>query len=307
MAFSRVKGSSPDGGACRGLPLRMNEKTPHFNFGQNWEQFSEACIGPEKLRAAEASIRELLGRDRLDGLRFLDVGCGSGLFAIAARGCGAAAVTGVDVNPQCIEVSRANAARLFPENQESTSASASASAPVFMQGSALDEAFMQSLGTFDCVYAWGSLHHTGDMWQAIRNTAQCVQKPDGLFVLAIYNRHWSCGGWTVIKRLYNRSPAWFRRVMAVTLGAVMYIAKLLVTRRNPLAKERGMNFWYDVIDWLGGYPYEYASAEEFTAGMQELGFHLLHMQKPAVPTGCNEFVFTSRAPLETAPAEGPTP
>jgi len=44
------------------------------------------------------------------GTAVLDYGCGSGILAIAAAKLGAARVTGVDIDPQAIAVSRANAA-----------------------------------------------------------------------------------------------------------------------------------------------------------------------------------------------------
>jgi 2-polyprenyl-6-hydroxyphenyl methylase/3-demethylubiquinone-9 3-methyltransferase len=36
-----------------------------------------------------------------------------------------------------------------------------------LQGSVLDRKFIESLGTFDICYAWGVLHHTGSLWQAL--------------------------------------------------------------------------------------------------------------------------------------------
>jgi 2-polyprenyl-6-hydroxyphenyl methylase/3-demethylubiquinone-9 3-methyltransferase len=64
-----------------------------------------------------------------------------------------------------------------------------------------------------------------------------------------------------------------------------------VTRRNPLDKERGMDFWYDVIDWIGGYPYEYATRQEIEAFVCAQGFTPQRFVAAQVPTGCNEFVF----------------
>jgi 2-polyprenyl-6-hydroxyphenyl methylase/3-demethylubiquinone-9 3-methyltransferase len=65
----------------------------------------------------------------------------------------------------------------------------------------------------------------------------------------------------------------------------------VTTRKNPLSKERGMDFWYDVVDWLGGYPYEYASETGVISFVQPLGFQVKQVVRPRVPTGCNEFVF----------------
>lgn len=148
-----------------------------FDFGANWQAFSEQRVDSTRTAIARQSLQSLLQREQLRGLCFLDVGCGSGLFSIAAAQLGAAKVIGVDINPRCITVSKANRDQLAPD------------APIsFHQGSALNLKEMQSLGTFDIVYAWGSLHHTGAMWTAIHNTARCVA-PEGTFVLAIYNRH----------------------------------------------------------------------------------------------------------------------
>jgi 2-polyprenyl-6-hydroxyphenyl methylase/3-demethylubiquinone-9 3-methyltransferase len=65
----------------------------------------------------------------------------------------------------------------------------------------------------------------------------------------------------------------------------------LVTRTNPFYKERGMDFWFDVIDWVGGYPYEYASPKEVEQTIRDQGFLLQRYVPAQVPTGCNEFVF----------------
>jgi 2-polyprenyl-6-hydroxyphenyl methylase/3-demethylubiquinone-9 3-methyltransferase len=128
------------------------------------------------------------------------------------------------------------------------------------------------------------------MWQAISNVAKQVA-PGGMLVLAIYNKHITSPIWTWIKWFYNQLPGFGKQIMAVIFGLIIYIAKFLVTHRNPLEKERGMDFWYDVVDWVGGYPYEYASLQEVSSYMTEQGFTLRHSVHAQVPTGCNEFVF----------------
>lgn len=73
--------------------------------------------------------------------------------------------------------------------------------------------------------------------------------------------------------------------------AVIYAAKFATTRQNPFKKERGMDFGYDVVDWIGGYPYEYASTGEITTFVTKLGFTTERTIPAQVGTGCNEFVF----------------
>jgi SAM-dependent methyltransferase len=256
-----------------------------FDFGRNWEAFSSAKVDARRLNYAKQSLADLIGEDKIAGHTFLDVGCGSGLFSMAAAGLGAGRVLGFDVNPTAIDVSKANVYRLRDHLP------AEAVEPSFCLGNVLDESFLASLGAFDIVYAWGVLHHTGAMWQAIRNTAGLVAPENGTLVLAIYNQHWTSPLWKQIKRLYNLSPNRVRPLFHGFFGALIYGGVWVTARENPLHKERGMDFWYDVIDWLGGYPYEYARAEDVVEFVEPLGPELERIVRPRAFTGCNEFVF----------------
>lgn len=258
-----------------------------FNFGKNWQAYSLRVLDEDRVAKARDSLKELLDCSTLVGQRFLDVGCGSGLFSIAAAQLGAE-VVGIDINPLCIQVSEQNADRFLKDR-----------AITFHEKSALDD--LRPLGEFDLVYAWGSLHHTGAMYDAIRQVAQVVA-PQGTLVLAIYNTHLTSSIWRLIKWFYNKMPAFVQGAMVVVLGGVIYAAKLLVTRQNPLKKERGMEFWADVRDWVGGYPYEYATPQEIEGCLRQLGFALRKLVPPITPTGCNEFVLV-RIGAATLPAK----
>lgn len=252
-----------------------------FDFGENWDHFSRDVLDEDRLAAAVRSLESLFGTGRLADARVCDVGSGSGLFGIAAATLGARRVLGFDVNPRAVAVGRRNLTRLAPD---------AAGRVEFVQGSALDAGFTGSLGRFDVVYAWGSLHHSGAMWPAIGNAAGLVDS-GGTLVLALYNRHWTSPAWTAVKVLYNLCPKALRFIPNGLFGAVIYLATYAVTGASPLKKERGMDFRYDVIDWLGGYPYEYASVDEVKARVEPQGFRLERVLPPRVPTGCNEFIF----------------
>jgi SAM-dependent methyltransferase len=256
-----------------------SEKNRAFNFGANWQRFSQGSLDSLKFEEAFNSLDQLIGHEKIKGSSFLDIGCGSGIFAIAVSLAGAGKVIGIDISRESIAASISNKERFANQNIID-----------FFHKSIFDDGILQ-LGKFDIVYSWGVLHHTGDMWRAIDIASQLVS-PNSLFVIAIYNKHWSCKAWKAIKWSYNTVPAIIQRLMIWIFFIIIAMAKLIVTRKNPFKKQkRGMSFYYDVIDWVGGYPYEYADKDEVINYVERLGFKCIKFVKPTVPTGCNEFVF----------------
>jgi 2-polyprenyl-6-hydroxyphenyl methylase/3-demethylubiquinone-9 3-methyltransferase len=114
--------------------------------------------------------------------------------------------------------------------------------------------------------------------------------PGGTLMVAIYNRHWSSPVWRLVKRLYNHVPGWAQSLLIWVFLPIIFLAKWLVTFRNPLKMQRGMDFRHNLVDWVGGYPYEYASIKEMTTMLRNMGFEVVNVFPARVPTGCNEFV-----------------
>lgn len=237
---------------------------------------------------ARAAFLSLMGDIELKGRTFLDIGFGQGFSLLAACAQGARSV-GCDINPKCHEVIERNRS-LFPEVGGMT-------IPLYA-GSIVDDAVVAALRDapeagekgFDVVHSWGVLHHTGDMKRALANAGSLV-RPGGHFVIAIYNRHWTSLPWLAIKALYVNSPRWAQRSMIGVLYPIIWLAKLAATKNNPKSMDRGMDFYYNVVDWVGGYPYEYATMGEMENMCRPLGFALVRSIAAKVPTGCNELVF----------------
>lgn len=251
-----------------------------FRFGQNWKDYALNALDERKQAQAQQALAALLQQDDLSGQTFMDIGCGSGLHAVSAALLGADEVYALDADADCIEVTQHTISRFARDSR----------CIHVQQASVLDRSAMAALPQTDIAYSWGVLHHTGRMYEAIKVASERV-KPGGLYVIAIYNKHVTSPVWRVIKRLYNRAPNIVRRLMYVFFYGVIYVAKWAATRQNPLNKERGMDFGYDVVDWIGGYPYEYASIDEIVRYVTDLGFQVERVIPAQVGTGCNEFVF----------------
>lgn len=285
------------------------ELNDRFAFGANWSRFLRT-LNEEQVAAARASLENLLGREALRGLRFLDAGSGSGLFSLAAHQLGAH-VLSFDLDPQSVACTEELRRRYAPAE----------SGWDIRTGSLLDRAFLESLGEFDIVYSWGVVHHTGAMWEAIDLLSQRVA-PGGRLWLAIYNDQGAVSRvWTTIKRLYNRLPGWLRTPYVLLVGGVWSAWRLalrllttgaamlarLLTLRNPAAParrlsndlchsqhSRGMRWWTDLVDWIGGWPFEVARPEEVLACLRDRGFELVELKTCGGRLGCNEFLFRRR-------------
>lgn len=259
-----------------------------FDFGENWREFSDHALTPDKIRQAAEDFASFMARGAVDvrGSSFLDIGFGQGLTLLGSAATGAK-VVGCDINPKCAQVLQLNR-KHFPGVDVRE-------IPVLV-GSILDPEIVESLrkeapeNGYDVVHSWGVLHHTGRMWQAIEIAASLV-RPGGTLFLALYNRHWTSPAWAAIKRFYAWAPGWLQKSMVGVLYPVILAAKWVVTGTNPMVMDRGMNFYYNVVDWVGGYPYEYASRAEVTRYLEGRNFTLRVSTPAVVPTGCNEYVF----------------
>ncbi len=261
-----------------------------FEFGKNWSAFL-SVLDEARIVTAVASLREMLDCEDLTGKTFLDIGSGSGLFSLAARRLGAR-VHSFDFDSHSFACTQELRKRFFPGDDEWR----------VEQGSALDAAYIASLGKFDIVYSWGVLHHTGQMWRALENAVLPVAAGGKLFI-AIYNDTGSqAKRWHWIKRTYCSLPRMLKTpfaVAAILPEETKNLIRSLITLRpmdyvrswTQYKNGRGMNRWYDIIDWVGGYPYEVATVDEIFEFYKERGFTLTKIKSGGVGLGCNEFVF----------------
>jgi 2-polyprenyl-6-hydroxyphenyl methylase/3-demethylubiquinone-9 3-methyltransferase len=273
-----------------GRPVTGASSEARFGFGRNWARFlTRLNVG--RISAAEQSLADMLECRDLIGRRFLDIGSGSGLFSLAARRLGAE-VWSFDYDLDSVGCTRELRRRFRPDDPQWR----------ISQGSALDAAFMESLGTFDVVYSWGVLHHTGDLWRALELASAAVA-PGGQLFIAIYNH---VGGqtprWTRIKRTYCRLPRPLQVPFALVVSApreLKALARAVVAGRpgryfrswsDRDLRTRGMSRWHDLIDWVGGYPYQAARVDEVFDACRQRGFTLERLIIGG-GLGCNEFVF----------------
>lgn len=258
-----------------------------FPFGENWKNFLQ-ILSDDQILEAEKALLNFLGATDLKGKRFLDIGSGSGLHSLVARKLGAEVVS-FDYDAQSVECTRELKSRYFSND------------PLWQveQGSILDRQFIDDLGDFDISYAWGALHHTGVLWQALYN-AQHPIREGGLLFVAIYNDQGIISAiWKIIKRLY--CTGWLgRMVISAIFYPIFFLSGLLldiIHLRNPAIryyehkKYRGMSLVHDWRDWLGGYPYEPAKPARIISFYQNLGFELLQFLPTGHGFGNNQFLF----------------
>jgi len=324
-----------------------------YEFGKNWSDFLTSNFSDEKVKNAGAHMLRFLGTPNLKDLRFLDIGCGSGIHSLAALLAGAESVTSFDFDKNSVDAAK-SIKKIYGEPENWT----------ILEGSILDPTFTKQLERYDIVYSWGVLHHTGDMWAAIE-AAHALMKKDSLFYIALYSKEVfvnpSPEYWIDLKQRYNQCGKIKRTIMEwfyavrffiwqdirsnlkniivlmlrlasgiinafgeiLTRGKIHHLGNNIVHRvmptklipyidypyslapfKNPFkyfskkgrAKGRGMDFWTDIRDWLGGYPMEFAGNSETKNFCKEkLGLEILNIQ---AGEACTEYLFCQKEDKE---------
>lgn len=259
----------------------MNSENVTFSFGENWSDFVEGVSEADVARAA-LDIDEWLGKDTIRDKRVIDVGSGSGIHSLSFLKLGAKSIHSFDYDPKSVDATRKlHELAGRPSNWK------------VEHGSVLDADYVHSLGTFDIVYSWGVLHHTGAMWDAITNCVGLVA-PGGRLWIALYAKGPRYEADMALKRKYNAASSFGKRfmvgkkVLRIMLGRAKHL-------KNPFTwnkkSERGMNIYHDLIDWLGGLPYETASEDEVVRFARQRGF-VLERILPLPEGACSTYVFS---------------
>jgi SAM-dependent methyltransferase len=264
-----------------------NETTEmRYAFGKNWAEFIGKNFSQRVVEDSRKHLADFIRIDSLRDLTFVDIGCGSGLHSLSAYQMDAKQIVSFDYDPDSVATTK----KLHEY---------AGSPPSWRieQGSVLDKSYMEKLPKSDIVYSWGVLHHTGDMWTAVRNAA-IPMKPGGLFYIALYSSDNYVEPppeyWLKIKRQYNRTSAIGKRWMELQYAMRFLVIPELKAGRNPFGvmrkyRTRGMTYWTDVKDWLGGYPMDFASLQETQAFCkEELGLDLVNV---ITGQGCTEYLF----------------
>ena len=257
-----------------------------FEFGKNWLEFIKANLNQEKIEVSKKHILDFMEAENLHGLNILDIGCGSGLHSIAMLEAGALSVHGFDYDQNSVEATK------YIQSQVKEMSNWTVE-----QGSILDVAFMKRLPQYDLVYSWGVLHHTGKVWEAIKNAAAKV-KDGGTFYIALYAADVQVNPtpefWLNVKQKYISAGALQKKYMELwyvwrfQLHKNPLLLPLFLKRMVEHKKKRGMNIFTDIRDWLGGWPMEFVFDADVIEFCKKLDFDLIKIK---TGEACSEYLF----------------
>ncbi|MCK9223918.1 MAG: class I SAM-dependent methyltransferase [Candidatus Muirbacterium halophilum] len=260
-----------------------------FLFGKNWKNFLKK-VNSKKIKVAEESIKDYIYFENIKGKSFLDIGCGSGLFSLAAKNLGAK-VFSFDYDKECVNCAKILKNKFYKNNSKWK----------ITQGDILNNKFINSIEKFDIVYSWGVLHHTGNLWQALENTSKLV-KNEGIIFISLYNNQGFYSKiWSKIKKTYNNSNFLVKLSLITFFYIFFHLRSFIIMLfktiffktkvENNKDISRGMDWITDLIDWIGGYPFEVSTPDEIFEFFHNKGFILKKLKTCRNGHGCNEFVF----------------
>lgn len=245
----------------------MDEKEVRYDFGRNWSEYS-SVITSEEIGSAVDGVTSLF--PDVHKKEVLDIGCGSGIHTLAFLTLGAAKVTCIDYDQDSVNTAERVLNTFYSGNNYQV-----------FRGDILnkDGHWFSEGKQYDIVYSWGVLHHTGDMWKAIDNVSEFT-KVGGKFSIALYIKTPLCKFWKIEKRYYSRYKP-LRSIIKIPFSIALILGYMLLKKKPPSeilndhSTKRGMSFFHDIDDWLGGYPYESVDEQELLRFMENRNFKLV--------------------------------
>ncbi len=214
-----------------------------FSFGLNWIDYVKTKLNDTIVENHTSNISMYYKDYDLSSMSVLDIGCGSGLSSLSFNLLGCKNIHSIDVDKNSVsacELTKEKYSNYVKNNW------------TIENKSILDEEFVKSSPKYDIVYSWGVLHHTGNMWKAIKNATSLV-KENGIIHLALYVNGERYTEDLKTKMFYNLSEDDIKKKMIFDWLNYYYISRGVdIFSTN----DRGMNKYNDCIDWLGGIPYE---------------------------------------------------
>ncbi|WP_301932988.1 bifunctional 2-polyprenyl-6-hydroxyphenol methylase/3-demethylubiquinol 3-O-methyltransferase UbiG [Ferruginibacter sp.] len=261
-----------------------------FKFGENWIEFLK-ILNDTRIKESETTLCQMLDVSSLKDKYFLDIGSGSGLHSLAARNLGAN-VLSFDYDTDSVNCTIYLKNKYYPNDDASW---------IVKQASVLEKKFMDTLPQFDYVYSWGVLHHTGNMYTSISYSMEKV-KPNGFFYIALYRKTIFDNFWKWFKKYYTRSGKrtqhFFQNIWAIKIRLAFFVKRKDFNKMiKEYHTERGMNFFNDIHDWLGGYPYEAITPAECRLFFEKNNFKLIKQNivkegvSKSFSSGCDEYLF----------------
>jgi len=185
--------------------------------------------------ASENHWKIFYSAPEVKGKSVLDAGCGTGIFSIIFARNGAARVLGIDISEGSLNTARRLKERFGLERVE------------FQKGDMLNLPFAP--GTFDVVWAWGTVHHTTDPFLAISELIR-VLKPEGTILLAVYTRTKLTIIHEILRKTLIRTPkrTWkaLWKILALFLWPIVFFFKKREKSRKGEKLEELIMDWYFV-------------------------------------------------------------